>query len=598
MGEEAPFAVGVGVGSRPGEVNSGRGGGAPPSASSASCGGAELCSPTEGGEEVHGGPCFHDSGAVVVESAGTNLAGSDGQAVSGEAPEGLGGVDADDAAILCREDGAELESAEWGALDKRLGAPAVRIHELQLHHGTSGSDEAGAINEISVVEVSPSDASLNLDTSASIGGSSIMERSLGETSNTRQCEQEGITTVAGSFDRDASSDVGFEMEGNLDGGNGLAKGEMVLGVDGGGAEKRSKMSGVLPDEGVDRMETTLEEYEASVGSTMRIEEGVDRMETSLDDSEASDGSTTQYSDTDVETESSGSSIEEQDTGFGVHIPHMEQAICEVTRGNKSLEVKSSDRMDSVVVPILTLASGAAMLPHPSKVRTGGEDAYFIACDGWFGVSDGVGQWSFEGINAGLYARELMDSCKKVVMESRGAPGMRPEEVLAKAADEARSPGSSTVLVAHFDGQVLHACNIGDSGFLVIRNGEIYKKSNPMTYGFNFPLQIEKGDDPLKLVQKYNIDLQEGDAIVTATDGLFDNVYEHEIAAVITKSLEAGLKPTEIAEFLAARAKEVGWSASGRSPFTDAALSYGYLGYSGGKLDDVTVVVSVVRKSEI
>jgi hypothetical protein len=49
-------------------------------------------------------------------------------------------------------------------------------------------------------------------------------------------------------------------------------------------------------------------------------------------------------------------------------------------------------------------------------------------------------------------------------------------------------------------QVLHASNIGDSGFLVIRNGEIYKKSNPMTYGFNFPLQIEKGDDPLKLVQ--------------------------------------------------------------------------------------------------
>ena len=39
------------------------------------------------------------------------------------------------------------------------------------------------------------------------------------------------------------------------------------------------------------------------------------------------------------------------------------------------------------------------------------------------------------------------------MGSQGAPGMRPEEVLSKAADEARSPGSSTVLVAHFDGQV-------------------------------------------------------------------------------------------------------------------------------------------------
>ena len=30
------------------------------------------------------------------------------------------------------------------------------------------------------------------------------------------------------------------------------------------------------------------------------------------------------------------------------------------------------------------------------MRTGGEDAYFIGSDGWFGVADGVGQWSFEG----------------------------------------------------------------------------------------------------------------------------------------------------------------------------------------------------------
>lgn len=31
-----------------------------------------------------------------------------------------------------------------------------------------------------------------------------------------------------------------------------------------------------------------------------------------------------------------------------------------------------------------------------QVATGGEDAYFIAGDVWFGVADGVGQWSFEG----------------------------------------------------------------------------------------------------------------------------------------------------------------------------------------------------------
>uniref|UniRef100_A0A0E0K9Y2 Protein phosphatase n=1 Tax=Oryza punctata TaxID=4537 RepID=A0A0E0K9Y2_ORYPU len=577
MEEEARVAVGC---SRPGgEVAP-----APPRVPAAFSGAAaELCSPTEGTQQVPGCPCFEDAGAVA--------------AVSGEAPEGVGCVDADEPEVLCSEDGAELKLSDQGALDVRLGAPVVGIPEQQLYRGTSSSDEAGAINEISLVEVSPSEASSNLDTTGAIGGSPLMEWSLPETSDTRGCEQEVMPGVAGSSNRDVSSEVGVEPERGLDGRNGLGEGELVSSVDGGGAEKSSKMTGVL-SEGVDGMETALEPCVASVGSITQVEEGVDRMETSLDDSEASDGSTTQDSDTDVETESSGSSIEEQDEGYRVHIPHTEQAICEVARGNKSLEARSSDRMSSVALPTLILASGAAMLPHPSKVLTGGEDAYFIACDGWFGVADGVGQWSFEGINAGLYARELMDGCKKVVMESQGAPGMRPEEVLAKAADEARSPGSSTVLVAHFDGQVLHACNIGDSGFLVIRNGEIYQKSKPMTYGFNFPLQIEKGDDPFKLVQKYTIDLQEGDAVVTATDGLFDNVYEEEIAAVISKSLEASLKPSEIAEFLVARAKEVGRSATCRSPFSDAALAVGYLGYSGGKLDDVTVVVSIVRKSEI
>ena len=45
-----------------------------------------------------------------------------------------------------------------------------------------------------------------------------------------------------------------------------------------------------------------------------------------------------------------------------------------------------------------------------------------------------------------------------------------------------------------------------------------------------------------MFQGYKIDLDEGDVIVTATDGLFDNLYEQEIASIVSKSLEAGSKP--------------------------------------------------------
>lgn len=44
-----------------------------------------------------------------------------------------------------------------------------------------------------------------------------------------------------------------------------------------------------------------------------------------------------------------------------------------------------------------------------------------------------------------------------------------------------------------------------------------------------------------------------------------------------------------------KAQEVGRSSSTRSPFADAAQAAGYVGYAGGKLDDVTVVVSLVHK---
>ncbi|XP_066387232.1 probable protein phosphatase 2C 71 [Miscanthus floridulus] len=357
-----------------------------------------------------------------------------------------------------------------------------------------------------------------------------------------------------------------------------------------------------PDAGVETGATSaaLEEapeQEAGSNAAVDVSGGLDEATgtAGLEDSKAaSEGSTAQDFDTDIETESSGSSSDEQRAVFGVSLPPPEQVSNKADWKNDTSEAKSSDRMILVAHSAHVLSSGAAILPHPSKVATGGEDAYFIAANGWFGVADGVGQWSLEGINAGLYARELMDGCKKFITEKQGAPDLRPEQILSKAADEACSPGSSTVLVAHFDGQVLQASNIGDSGFLVIRNGEVFEKSKPMVYGFNFPLQIEKGDDPLKLVQNYTIDLKEGDAIVTATDGLFDNVYEHEIAGIISKSLQADLKPAEIAEHLAAKAQEVGRSGAGRSPFSDAALSFGYLGFSGGKLDDIVVVVSIVR----
>ncbi|PON63885.1 PPM-type phosphatase domain containing protein [Parasponia andersonii] len=258
-------------------------------------------------------------------------------------------------------------------------------------------------------------------------------------------------------------------------------------------------------------------------------------------------------------------------------------------------IEDTTRREEISTASLVLSTGAASLPHPSKAFTGEEDAYFVAYQNWLGVADGVGQWSLEGTSDGLYARELMKNCKKIVSDCEGIPVNEPEEVLVRSVAETQSPGSSTILVAYFDGQTFHVANIGDSGFIIIRNGAIFQRASSMVHEFNFPLHIERGDDPSGLIEGYKIDLDEGDVIVTATDGLFDNLYGQEIASIVSKSVEAGSKPQDIAKFLAKRAQEVGHSSSSRSPYADEARVAGYVGYAGGKLDNVVVIVSLVQK---
>lgn len=226
---------------------------------------------------------------------------------------------------------------------------------------------------------------------------------------------------------------------------------------------------------------------------------------------------------------------------------------------------------------------------------GGEESYFVTNLNWLGVADGVGQWSLEGSNPGVYARELMEHCGKIVSNSGGVSILKPVEVLQRIVEEAQSPGSSTILLAYFDGQILHVANIGDSGFIIIRNGTVHRSSSPMHHDFHFPLQIAKGHDPSELVEEYNIYLEIGDIVVTATDGLLDNLYMEEIASIVSKSVQAKINTQEIAKLLARRAQEVGKSAFGNSPFADSARAAGYKRYTGGKLDDVAVIVSLVQE---
>merc|ERR1712147_113644 len=81
----------------------------------------------------------------------------------------------------------------------------------------------------------------------------------------------------------------------------------------------------------------------------------------------------------------------------------------------------------------------------------------------------------------------------------------------------------------------HTANLGDSGFLVIRDNQIVHKSEPQCHMFNAPFQLSLTPKNLKVGGRTfndkpqhsdysNFQCEEGDVIVLASDGLFDNVH--------------------------------------------------------------------------
>lgn len=72
--------------------------------------------------------------------------------------------------------------------------------------------------------------------------------------------------------------------------------------------------------------------------------------------------------------------------------------------------------------------------------------------------------------------------------------------------------------------ILHAANIGDSGFLLMRkNGQILKtvaRSAEQCHQFNFPYQIGTGGDHPSKAEVYTADIENNDIVVLGTDGYY------------------------------------------------------------------------------
>lgn len=246
-------------------------------------------------------------------------------------------------------------------------------------------------------------------------------------------------------------------------------------------------------------------------------------------------------------------------------------------------------------------SGVSMLPHPEKEHKGGEDAYFIhKGDYCVGVADGVGGWAEVGVDPGLYSKELMQHAVTILDDHTGvAHSEIPQLVLEGAHAKTKARGSCTACIVCLHEGKAHASNLGDSGFMIARNGVVHFISPQQQHEFNFPFQIGSPDsmsDPPTAADKHAVDVKHGDILIAATDGLFDNVFPDEAAALVAMSKNKGEDPHKAAELLAKFAR--GRAADPRylSPFAYGAQQLG-MRYLGGKMDDITVLVAYLEEED-
>lgn len=146
---------------------------------------------------------------------------------------------------------------------------------------------------------------------------------------------------------------------------------------------------------------------------------------------------------------------------------------------------------------------------------------------------------------------VFSNCEKVTEKT-------PLDVLVESYNsllENKDPnliGSSTacIIVFNRESKYMHSANLGDSGFVIIRNNKIVHRSQEQYHYFNAPFQLAllpnlTGEDSLfndkpQSASLSSFELAEGDFIVLATDGLWDNLSEGLLLLKIS-NIKVGLK---------------------------------------------------------
>ena len=179
---------------------------------------------------------------------------------------------------------------------------------------------------------------------------------------------------------------------------------------------------------------------------------------------------------------------------------------------------------------------------------------------------------------------------------------------------------------------LYVTNLGDSQILVLRpkDQEVIFKTTEQWHWFDCPRQLgtNSPDTPEKNAVMDKIDVEEGDVVLAMSDGVVDNLWEHEVVQNVVDSIRkweasegegtaedrkggGGGGMLFVAEELMKAARVIAEDPFAESPFMERAVDEGLAMEGGmtvfptlthmllteltGKLDDISVVAALCKK---
>ncbi|KAF2234534.1 hypothetical protein EV356DRAFT_446609 [Viridothelium virens] len=267
--------------------------------------------------------------------------------------------------------------------------------------------------------------------------------------------------------------------------------------------------------------------------------------------------------------------------------------------------------------------------------TNGDDAVLVS-DNFIGANDGVGAWAHKDRgHSALWSRLILHFWALEAEKDKygGAEEPKPVCYLTRALQqtiEATSKpnewlGTTTACSAllHSSGDqvphpLLYVTQLGDSQIMVLRprNKEIIYKTKEQWHWFDCPRQLgtNSPDTPKQNAVVDKLSIEENDVVLAMSDGVADNLWEHEVLESVMDSMHkwehgeegTGMVPGEssyadgmrfVAQEIVKAARVVAEDPFAESPFMERSIEEG-LATEGGKLDDISVVAALCSKRKL